>query len=54
MKIKCPDCCVYRQKEAPMCGFCLLKILDEMENEKKDGGEEDGSKEQVQGAGKAP
>lgn len=30
------DCrvCVYKEKLAPMCGFCRMKILDEVEEEK--------------------
>ena len=44
MKVECPDSCCYRQKEAPVCGFCLKKILEDIAEEKEDGGEEDGPK----------
>ena len=51
MRVQCPDNCDYRQKDAPVCGFCLMKILESMKLEDEDGGEENGSKEQVQGTG---
>lgn len=43
VKIRCPDDCVYRQRLAPMCGFCLIKILEDLEK-KNDGGEDVGQK----------
>lgn len=44
MKVECPDNCNYRQKDAPVCGFCLMKILEDIAKKKEDGGEEDGPK----------
>lgn len=43
LKIRCPDNCAYRHKLAPMCGFCLKKILEDLEQIKK-GGEKIGQK----------
>lgn len=54
MRVQCPDNCDYRQKDAPVCGFCLMKILESMKQQDEDGGEENGSKEQVQGTGETP
>lgn len=51
MKIKCPEGCSYRQKDAPVCGFCLMKILELLPQEEKKEGEEDGQTRENQGAG---
>lgn len=53
MKVRCPDSCSYRQKDAPVCGFCLVKILKDMELKRDEGGEDDGQKSEDQGTGKA-
>ena len=53
VKIRCPDNCNYRQKEAPVCGFCLMKILKDMKLKRDEGGEADGQKSEDKGAGKA-
>jgi len=39
VKQKCEQCetCRYRSRQAPFCGFCIKKILEE-QKEKKDHG----------------
>lgn len=44
MKVYCPDDCIYRQKDAPVCGFCLIKILADAKVEETEGGVENGQK----------
>ena len=50
MKIRCPDDCNYRPKDALVCGFCLKKILQKLDYP-KEGSEESGQKEQNQSSG---
>lgn len=52
MKTRCPDGCIYRPKDAPVCGFCLMKILQSLEHQKEEG-EEDGQKSEDQSSGEA-
>lgn len=45
-KVKCPEDCHYRQRDAPFCGFCMRKILMEQKDkgqEEKKEGDRDGS-----------
>ena len=45
-KVKCPEDCRFRQRDAPFCGFCMRKILLERRQkgqEEKKEGDRDGS-----------
>ena len=50
-KIMCPENCRYRDKKAPFCGYCMMKILGRDkeikngQNETKDDGQ--GSRKRV-------
>ena len=46
-KENCPDNCRYRSYDAPFCGYCMKKILEE-ESEKKNGNGQADSKDAEQ------
>lgn len=50
MKTRCPDGCNYRPKDAPVCGFCLKKILISMQQKQKQEVKKDGQKSQDEGS----
>ena len=37
---RCPEDCIFRNRYAPFCGYCLPEIL-ERRKEEKDGGRQD-------------
>ena len=38
---KCPEDCIYRNKYAPFCGYCLPDIMKRREEAKDAGGQND-------------
>ena len=49
----CPENCIYRNREARFCGYCLIEILDEKKKEEVNGGrqEKDKNADQTQRQG---
>ena len=46
--VKCHDNCHYRNRYAPFCSFCMMKVLGKLKEEKK-GGENNGQETEYEG-----
>lgn len=49
-KVSCPEDCMYRNRYAPLCGFCMRHVLG-LDEEK--GGEPDGQESETEGTEQA-
>ena len=51
--VKCPDNCHYRNRYAPFCSFCMMKVVGKLKDEKKEG-EKSGQETEDEGHHEAP
>ena len=49
-KVSCPEDCMYRNRYAPLCGFCMRHVLG---LDEKKGGGSDGQESEAEGTEQA-